>query len=274
MIKRINAIIRKINAVSNKIIDEMDTGFFCILCFFIWGNILFCTPARALSPTFLQLVAGGDPVCDDCSGSLKFAWHMEDNDNTPDVTIGNPCGCSDGDTIGEEFGSPDFSTSQKSDGTYSLRINAKFERYKFAVSSNDLIDLDSIKITFDLYIVTYPSAGLIQILVSEYDGTDHLALYLSSTDNKVIAQRIGQSTSQYIGIAVATGSWFSCEYQAKTGIGDVDHYIKCGVTSAEEDDDHLTKDDPAIKLMLGDVTGTSVGEYYLDNVKVYPCDRY
>jgi len=225
-----------------------------------------------MSGPFMQSMVGSGG-CDDCSGDLKFAWHMEDNDSTPDVTLGNPCGCSDGDTIGAETGSPVFSTTQKSDGTYSLHINALDEGYEFVVSGDDLIEADNVKITFDIYVVSYPTGTLRHGLIrTAYDLNNNLALRLC--DGAIQGSYRGNSTEDFIATAVATGSWVSCEYQAKAGVAGVDHYLKCGVNETEEDDDLLAMSASSTKKKYGDAYGDGAGEYYLDNVCITLCDRY
>lgn len=228
------------------------------------------------APATFLIEGTPEGLCDDCSGSLKFAWHMEDNDATPDVTLGNPCGCSDGDTIGAETGSPVFSTTQKSDGSYSLHINALFERYEFAISADDICEADNVKITFDLYIVSYPSAGASHNIIEvNKDGNNYTKIRLTGTTSSVAVEYHANGTaSDYLTVAVSTGAWVSCEYQAKTGIGDNDHYLKCGENSDEDDDDLVAMDGSLSSLVFGDTNGSGVGEYYVDNVKVYPCDRY
>lgn len=236
--------------------------------------------ARALSPTFLQLVAGSDTAaCDDCSGSLKFAWHMEDNDSTPDVTLGSPCGCSDGDTIGVENGSPVFSSAQKSDGTYSLHINALNERYVFTATEYDVIDLRDLKLTFDIYIVSYPSGGTYTefFTSTEGDANNFLVLRIAGTGTIINVSTRSGGTQEYLSTpAISTGSWISCEYQAKHNVSGVDHYMNCtGVAAVEEDDDFVNyTGDGSGDLIVGDNTGDEAGEYYLDNVKIDTSDRY
>lgn len=250
-----------------------QTKVFGILLFCI-GVAIFYFPAFAMSPAFLQSVVGGDSGCDDCSGTLKFAWHMEDNDSTPDVTLGNPCGCSDGDTIGAETGSPVFSSAQKSDGTYSLHINATNEHYKFVVSSDDLIETDNVKITFDIYVVSYPvNTEQSHIFLRTAYNTPN-SLFLGLKNGYVYVQYVGNSDVDYIETLVATGSWVSCEYQAKTGITGNDHYLKCGANETEEDDDLTGMVSSSVKLCIGDEYGSGAGEYYLDKVRVSTCDMY
>jgi hypothetical protein len=79
--------------------------------------------------------------CDDCSGDLKFAWHMEDTT----VTSGTPCGCVDsGDTT---FDTDLSSGTQVYDGSNSVLIDAQ-ETTCIDISSNDHIDLTESKLVF------------------------------------------------------------------------------------------------------------------------------
>lgn len=236
-------------------------------------SLFFAKVSLALPPPLLDLSTHGEAVCDNCSGSLKFAWHMEDNDSTPDVTLGNPCGCSDGDSIGAETGSPDFSAVQKSDGTYSLHVNAIDEYYTFDVSADDLIEPDNIKITFDIYVVSYPVATYHRCIAADLDASNHLYIRIGST-GKVQATYIGNADAEYFGVDVATGSWVSCELQMKTGIEGNDSYLICGINSVESDLDITAMSGSMSTLSFGDNGGSNAGEYYLDNVKIYPCDRY
>ena len=200
---------------------------------------------------------------------------MEDNDSTPDVTLGSPCGCSDNDTVGAENGTPVFSTTQKADGTYSLHIDALDDRYSFSVLSDDLIVGDDFKVTFDLYIVSYPSAGTTMEIIRWVDDADnYVAIRLRGTGPAVQGFYRGQATEDYIEVSAATGSWLSCEYQGKTGIVGNDHYIACAASSTEEDDDLNAMLQSMDTLIFGDQEGSEAGEYYLDNVKVYLCDKY
>lgn len=246
------------------------------LFFTIMVSFFFTVNAWALSPTFLQLVAGGDIVCDNCSGSTQFAWHMEDNDSTPDVTLGNPCGCSDGDTIGAETGSPVFSSVQKSDGTYSLHINALDEGYTFDISSDDLVTADDVKITFDIYIVSFPSEGNDHYFLEINKDTENYLQFrletLTSTNIRAIYE--GGDVICSIFVNATTGSMLSCEFQIKTGVAGNDTYLICAAESAEEDNDLLAIVGETTALVFGDTQGSEAAEYYLDNVNIEPCDRY
>lgn len=233
-------------------------------CVWGWGSLVPCS----------RIGGQTSSSCDDCSGSLMFAWHMDDNDPTPDVTLGTPCGCSDGDEIGAETGSPEFSTTQKSDGTRSLRINALDEDYLFVVSSDDLINLDSFKVTFDIYVVSYPgtAAKYIEIFRAT-SGSDYVVVVAKNGGTLNTYHNGGATWNDLAGVTVATGSFVSCELQMKTGVAGNDSYLICGANSAEEDND-LGTAASATSLYFGDKSGDEAGEYYIDNVKIYPCDRY
>lgn len=241
-------------------------------------SLFFAVNAGAMSGTYMQSIVGiGSVVCDDCSGTLKFAWHMEDNDSTPDVTLGNPCGCSDGDTIGAETGSPGFSSVQKSDGTYSLHINALDECYTFDISSDDIVIADDVKITFDIYIVSFPSDGYNHYFLEiNKDVENYLQLRIETEgiNTRVRAIYEGNDVICSAYIAATTGSMLSCEFQIKTGVTGNDTYLICAAESVEEDNDLSAIIGETTALVFGDTQGTEAGEYYLDNVKIDPCDRY
>jgi len=214
-------------------------------------------------------------TCDVCSGTLIWSWHMEDDDATPDITIGNPCGCSDDEnTTGTKSGSPVFSTTQKSDGSLSLFVDTLNYDYTFGIGSISVVD---IKITFDIYIVSYPASGQYMSFLAFREATpndDFLYLQIHETGGVIQANYSGWNAQESIQVAVATGSWVSCEYQFKDGVAGNDNYIICGETSTEEDDDPSALHEAITTLEVGSAVGTGTGSYYLDNVKISACDKY
>ena len=100
--------------------------------------------------TARKKVAGGNG-CDDCSGTLKFSWHMEN----VDVTLGTPCGCSDGDTTATANDSITLSDTQEKDGTYSAYAADAGKYYSFTGSAEDLVDMDEALVIFWVYITTW-----------------------------------------------------------------------------------------------------------------------
>jgi len=246
------------------------------LLLLIFIPVLFAVLADARM-SLMQLGGGFDVVCDDCTGATKFAFHMEDDDATPDVTLGSPCGCSDGDEVGAETGSPAFSSAQKSDGTYSLHINAIDEYYEFDANGGE-IDHDDFKITFDIYIVAYPDAGdweKCDIWSSYHDANDFFKLQLEDRTGgsyNVTAHVERDSVAEDVHVEVATGSFVSCEWQFKDGVDGNDHKLTCGVTTDEDDDDPAGHDTTPTVMRFGESYGTDNCEYYLDNFNITVSD--
>ena len=141
------------------------------------------------------------------------------------------------------------------------------------MTADDLIDGDDFKITFDIYVVSYPASGSIHVMRPKDDTNNNIVIKLDTTADTVSAQRAGGGDIEYLSVAVSTGSWVSCEYQAKIVDGN-DHYLKCGETEDEGDADHTSMLQSMDSITFGDEYGSGAGEYYLDNVKIYPSDKY
>jgi len=217
-------------------------------------------------------------ACDVCAAQdLMFSWPMENNDITPDVTIHDvitdPCGCSDGDTIGAGTASPVFDGASYSDGSYSLYVDGLDDRYDFTVDTKDIIDPDDIKMTFDIKVTTYPASGYAEVIRASYNADNNMVVQLIDI-GVVRVLHIGGADSDSVEVSVATGSFVSCEYQSKQGVAGNDHYLICGATSDEDDDDMTAMAASMGYLQMGDHYGTGVAVYNLDNVKIYPCDKY
>lgn len=239
------------------------------------GNILLASLDIPKNQYAMQLFSshppsGGGPSCDDCSGSLRFAWHMEDNDSTPDVTIGTPCGCADTDEVGTQNGSPGFSASQKSDGTYSLYIDALDESYEFS----EPFDFADYKITFDIYVVSYPSTTdqYHEIFRVDYSA-DAVGIFIKN-GGTVRGFHYENSVYDEVFVTVSTGSFISCEYQGKENVAGTDHYLKCGVNEDINDDDLGIIGGDSTGLYIGDKNGDGAGAYYIDNFKITVSDYF
>jgi len=225
--------------------------------------------------------AGTTPIgalVDDCSGSLMFSWHME----STDIESGSPAGCSDGDTTGTAAGTPTISTDRYTDGTHSLLTNALDEGYTFTPTG--LVDLDDAKITFDIYVATAPSngsgGGYQEFFHTRYASWEnYISALIEETGPVLKVWRSGQGTNQNVNVTITTGAWYSCEYQMKVGVAGLDHYLNCGGTPDEDDDDHIAALNSGVPdyFLVGDTYGsapTTPGVFYLDNFKIYPSDRY
>jgi len=227
--------------------------------------------------------AGTTPIgaiVDDCSGSLMFSWHMEN----ADIESGSPTGCSDGDTTGSSAGTPGFSEDYKIDGTYSLLINALDEGYTF--TATDLINLDDAKITFSIYVTSFPQdgsgTGYHEIFNFHYsDWQNMISGTIYEDGERLIVKRYGQGTDKEVLVSISTDAWYTCEYQVKVGVAGNDHYLDCGgpLYRDENDDDHTAAANSGVPdyFLIGDIYGdapTAPGVYYIDNLKIYPSDRY
>lgn len=213
-------------------------------------------------------------VCDDCSGNRKVAYHAEGTN----ITSGTPCGCSDGETVFTVNNSPTFSSTNPYDGSYSLRVDGNSEYISLAKNGTTEINIDDIKLTFELFIEQYPSANLIifDVVDSPMDWTNYLQLKLT-TAGYIQAVREGQNAQDTImsASACATNSWLTVEYQADHAhAGSSNHYIGIdGMAGAAESDSILTQDDDTTEIRIG-ADGNFSGGHRLDAFDWGPADRW
>lgn len=255
------------------------TSIIVALLFIFYSSITFAGNAA-----FVQMLSEGAFAVCDCSGTQTFCYTMEDNSNPSDVTVGTPTGCSDNDETGTWTGTPAFSSAVGQPptmaGTLAFHVDNLDERVEFSVTAGDLINLDDFKITFDLYVVSFPASAtdheLLQVRATTDPANNRIAIRIVN-GGSIIARHYGNAgAGAYDSItisSISTGSWLACEWQAKDGVDGNDHYLACGATSTEEDDDFNAAND-AGTLMVGDNSGDLAGEYYLDNLTIQPSDRY
>ena len=83
----------------------------------------------------IGVIGGGVPAAtgDSCTGTLLFSAHFENND---DVTVGTPTGCTVSPTKTITKTNATYSTTQKSDGSYSLSANG--ENYQATASVTNM----------------------------------------------------------------------------------------------------------------------------------------
>ena len=223
----------------------------------------------------------------DCTNGLMFGWGFE---NTT-VTSGTPAGCSDGDTTASAVASISLDTAAgiggPYNGTYSLLINALDEGYSFTPSSNDIVDLDDIKITFKLYVDSAPQktggAGYQEFFLVYYDDgsaiwNNYISALIEESGPVLKIYRAGQDTNHSVSITISEDTWLSCEYQMKAGLGSgYDTYLNCNGTSDEQEHGNLTSEGDAEYMLFGDQLGSAdiaPGVFYLDDVRITLSDRY
>jgi hypothetical protein len=218
----------------------------------------------------------------DCSNGLMFGWGFEDTT----ITSGTPAGCSDGDTTATIANSPELSATRATDGSKSLRINAADENYTLDVTTYDLIDIRDIKVTFDIWVVTFPTSQtleswFIELIDHEWDSYLLIGVYTETGWAQTVQARNSHVGTEKVVTTTTlnTGEWYSCEYQAKANVAGNDHYITCGGATSDEDDDDFGASytgDGTGTLYFGDEHGDDGGtsEYYVDKIKITTSDRY
>lgn len=212
---------------------------------------------------------------DDCSGTLVFSWHAVLDDMTPTVTDGCPalpCGCADVDETGTANGSPSFSNAYG--GGYALLINALDENFRFLETG---ASFDDIKITFDIYIVSFPGAGKdTSFFNMTSTATDNITLYTAETGSITAVRYCNSSGDSVTVSSLSTGVWYTdCEYLAKTGVGGNDHKLTIGAETPDEDNDALAASVTADNgFYIGEREGDTASTYLLRNIKVYAASGY
>lgn len=220
------------------------------------------------------------PPADDCSGDLKFSWHMENID----VTLGTPAGCSDGDETGTLNSSASLSTTEKSDGTNSVKVEKSSGAgyYSFDVSSNDIIAMTEGKLTIDLFVDTYvdnavfikwKDSGCYAMIRMRNDGSDiEVQAYVD--------QGTAIDTLETSGSGHTVDEWLRIIYQwDHAQASGFDHKIElCDLTPPDtignctsiQADTLVTWDNPITELQIGEtqsVSGTLL--FYTDNLQIY-----
>lgn len=121
----------------------------------------------------------GDSVsCDSCSGNRSLMAHFENND---DVTVGTPCGCSDGDTT-VALTNATYGSTYYQDGAYSLHIGGSGHYATWSNTSRAILDEAAGTIKFWIRVSTWLSNG--RIFYSAYNtSTDYLRIRMVGTSN-------------------------------------------------------------------------------------------
>jgi hypothetical protein len=132
-------------------------------------------------------------TCDDCSGNVSFVAHFE---NDLDVTKGDPCGCSDGDTTLELTGAT-FSTDAEhtGDGLYGLYCANGTDYAKVENTSRNILTEVSGTIKFWIYITTWVSGT--KVFFTEYGtSSDYLRLTMAGGSNSDIEFTLRQNDTE------------------------------------------------------------------------------
>lgn len=223
---------------------------------------------------YLKGVSGGHTV-DDCSGTLVFSWYANLDDSTPTVTDGCPdlqCGCADTDEVGAATGTPTFSNAYG--GGYALYINALDEYMHFDETG---ANFDDFRITFDVYVVSFPGAGKDTGIFSMTSAaTDSIHITLNETGTIQVLRYCDSEADTVLVSSLSTGVWYNnCEYRTKVGVAGSDHKLTIGGEAPDEDDDDLKASVTADNgIYIGEVPGDTISTYLIRNVKIYAVSGY
>ena len=144
-----------------------------LLLFLPWLSA--CTESEAwMSPVILG-GGGGGVVCDDCSGTVGAAWHME----STAIEGGDPCGCTDNASKTVTVSGATLEGAQKNDGNYSLLVNATNEYASLPITSADIYDSAQGSLEFHVYLDT--TTGNNDIFEAYGDANDYMRFRITAT---------------------------------------------------------------------------------------------
>lgn len=188
--------------------------------------ILFALPIPVYAWDYINVpVITSDAAA--CSSPETFRYHME---NSNDVTVGTPTGCSNGDTTGTENGITYESASPApQDGTYSLLCDGVNDKIEFDVISRDIVTEVQGNKHFWFYLDTYTSARDIVHVASS--GNDFIQFQLlTNTDNELRLRYRGNGTTVALSTTacdLTTGVWVEITIRWQQ-TGDPNLFIDCG----------------------------------------------
>ena len=221
-------------------------------------------------------MVGFGPVassCDDCSGDLRLSAHFENND---DLTQGTPCGCADDDDTWTLSSDMVYSTTQKYDGSYSVRRVDVYDRAEIGIASGISTNF---KQEFRVYITTFQTnSGLTNLY---YDTDNRITTYTtgSSSDIRVGINVKAGGTSNLLEIGAGNGraenEWFYVQVRGKYGVAGNDLEIKvcdsdgtsnCQTVIADKDFGSFAAE-PNICIVGANSATTEA--FYLDALKLW-----
>lgn len=223
--------------------------------------------ADAVVIVYSQQGGGGaaSVVCDDCSdANLTFSWHAEDID----VTVGTPCGCSDGDTTATLVSGAVISSTQKSDGTNSLSFPTSLDYATFDNTSEDIINKDAGTIIFDIYLTA--RANFQRVFIYEVDSNNFIRCQTRNIDELDVIYS-GDSTE----IGAVTGAadlslntFYTVTAKWRTGVTDPSLSITVNGSTGTNNTDLTAIIGNSGTIEIGSkISGSTFG--FIDKVLIY-----
>jgi len=213
-----------------------------------------------------------------CSATTRlFVWHLE---NATDITIGNPGGCSVGDTTPSAF-AISLTGTKKFDGRYSGYSTTNASVYRFQGTSEDIAHFDEGKIKIRCWVETHLDGSQILRMTGNADSANNnMYIAMETTGGTMIkAGWNGNASGVQITstVAISTSQWITITYAWKNSLTTQDQYLGVDNDNDGVDDastqgtdisDWAAGDKADFDLDIGNASGVA-GAVYIDWVEVY-----
>ena len=214
--------------------------------------------------------AAASAATDSCTGGLVLSAHFENTDKITEggVSGGVNNGCTtNADTTWSKTANMSYSTTQKSDGSYSIYCNACSTTDAGTIGVD--INIDAGTLMFDIYVITRNKYST--IIDARLDANNWISCYFNGTET-ITCEYKGNGTTVYVtakSYQLSADSWHSVVFKWRTGSTDPSLSIQVDANSAVTTNDDLTAltDTPTTLQVHRRYTGDNT--FYLDKVKVY-----
>lgn len=237
-----------------------------IYCFVIYMTGAFCFAGNIHHQ--LLKIAKSRVSAAGCSSPITFSYHME---NSNDVTVGTPTGCSNGDEVGTETSvAYESSSPAPQDGTYSILFDGNPDNIAFDISGEDIFDDTAGNIDFYFYLDSFTSNR--EILRANGDGQNFLSIVIiTNTDNELRLRYKGNNITVDLtttGCDLSTGTWVHLIVRWTQADVDPNLFIDCNDGTTISDNTNLTDwTTAAATLTLGN-GGVSAYRGNIDNLTI------
>ena len=219
----------------------------------------------------MQLCAGRPISAESggCTGGEIFAYHFE---NSNDVTVGTPTGCSAGDEVATNTNVTfESSSPAPQDGTWSALFDSSGDKLEFdppsagmdtAGTVDKYIYLDAFTDNGEIF--KLDGGGGNQVLIGMTGTEEIFLIYEGNTD---------QVTLITTGCDLVTGEWIHIIGKWRQGAENPSTYISCdsptGGTDSDQSDTDLTDFSSApTTVIMGSAGGTALSGN-MDNLHIY-----
>lgn len=192
--------------------------------------VLFASVAWGNPGCMMMSGSAGGVACDDCSGTLAYSHHAENNDDATTSANGT-CGCSDSVTykswdLTTGATSAEYSTTQKYDGLYSVYIDAVGD--EVSVTETDWLDLTEVG-TWSAWVYATPNDD--NLFYIGIDATHYVRVRYNTPEN-FFSMQINDGDGQESATTTATitpNTWGLIEVSWDLSIGAGSNKLKARI---------------------------------------------